>query len=91
MVLRVVSGPMSEKSSKTRPLADRQKVLLTAYIDLMLPFFSNFQLPGKREIFKKFLGNLRDSENSREIFAGKFFELDYFDIFSGFQQFRFNF
>ena len=29
MILRLVSGPMQEKSNGTGPLADRQKVLLT--------------------------------------------------------------
>ena len=54
MVLRLVSGPMPEKSNRTGPLADRQRVLLTAKL-IGFPFFSDFQLPGKREIFKKFL------------------------------------
>ena len=33
---------------------------------LGFPFFSDFQLPGKRKISKKFCGNFRDSENLRD-------------------------
>ena len=101
MVLRLVSGPILEKSNKIGPLADRQKVLLTATLRVF--FFSDFQLPGKRKIFKKFLGNSGKFAESRKfaellgfgklpkVFAGNCFELDYFDIFSDFQHFRFNF
>ena len=73
MVLQLVSGPMLEKSNRTGRLANRQRVLLTAR--LRVSFFSNFQFPKKREIFKKVLGKFWKS------FAGNFFELDYFDIF----------
>ena len=82
MVLRLVSGPMLEKSNRTGPSANRQKVLLTATLTVSL--FSDFQLPEKRGIFKKFLGNLRDSRdsgNSRKIFPEYVFELDYFVFF----------
>ena len=36
MVLRLVSGPMLEKSNRTRALADRQKVLLTIKLKVFL-------------------------------------------------------
>ena len=58
MVLRLVSGPMLEKSNRAGPLTDRQKVLLTARS--RVSFFSDFQLPGKRKIFKKFSRELRE-------------------------------
>ena len=97
MVLRLVIGPMLEKSNKTGPLADQQKALQTARF-IEFPFFLDFQLPGKRKISIKFSGipenSLRDSQNLgsfREIFAGNFFELDYFVIFSDLQHSRFNF
>ena len=63
MVLRLVSGPMLE-SNRTEPLADRQKVLLTARLRVSL--FLEVLTTRKRRIFKKFLGNLRDS---RTIFS----------------------
>ena len=83
MVLQLVSGPMLEKSKRTGPLADRQKVLLTARLGFFL-FLG----------FKIFLGNSRKSSGFGKfpkIFAGNFFEFDYFDIFSDIQHFRYNF
>ena len=81
MVLRLVNGPMLEKSNRTGPLADRQKILLTARLRVSLFLF---QLPGKREIFRKFFetsGKFPKSSEFPKIFAVHFFELDYFDIF----------
>ena len=47
MVLRLVSGPMLEKRNKIGPLADRQKVLLTAKLGISLfhgfPIFREFR------------------------------------------------
>ena len=87
MVLRLVSDPMLEKSNRTGPLADRQKE--SCYRQgLGFSFFSDFQLLGKRGIFKKFLGNFPDSRDSgnsgkfsREIFSSLII-LTFFLIFS---------
>ena len=84
MVLRLVSGPMLEKSSRTGPLTDRQKVLLTArfMVSLFLRF-STTRVTGK--FSKKFSGISGFGK-----FPENFFELDYFDIFSDFQHFIIN-
>ena len=47
-------------------------------INLEFPFFTDFQLPGKREIFITIPGKL----------PGIFLELNYFVIFSDFEHFR---
>ena len=67
MVLWLVSGPMVEKSNRTVPLADRQKVLLTARLRVFL--FLGFSTTRETQKFSgipgfgKFPGN----------FLGKFF------------------
>ena len=47
MVLRLVSGPMLEKTNRTGQLADRQKVLLTATLRVFL--FLGFSISRKRK------------------------------------------
>ena len=66
-------------------------------------FFAGFSTTRKLQIFKKILGNSGKFSESRKSsrFPGNFcgiqeisrqiFELDYYDIFSDFQHFRFNF
>ena len=49
MVLRLVSGPMLEKSNKTGPLADRQKVLLAARLRAVVPNQGSTDPQGVRE------------------------------------------
>ena len=87
MVLRLASGSMLEKSNRIGPLANRQEVLLTARLR-GFPFFQIFNYPGNGKFSKNFSEisvNFRNPENrdSRDsgIFAGNFFELDYFEIF----------
>ena len=97
MVLRLVSGPMLEKSNRTGPLANRRKVLLTARLKVSL--FLEFSTTGETGIFQKISREVWEIPGIlkifgipgvREIFEGNVFELDYFDIFD-FQHFRFNF
>ena len=76
MVLRLVSGSMLEKSNKTGPLADRQKVVQTdrLRVSLFFGFLGNsgkFPKSSRFSVFGKF----------PKIFAGNFFELDHLDVF----------
>ena len=101
MVLRFVSGPMLEKSTITGPLADRQKFLLTARFRASLFLgFSTTRETGNFQNISRNSGKFPESQKSLgfpgfgkfpKILAGNFFELDYFDIFSDFQHFKFNF
>ena len=83
MVLLLVSGPMLQKSNRTGPLADPQKVLLTARLRISL--FLGFSTTRETGNFSK------NSSGIPGNFRTKFFELDYFGIFSDFQHFRFIF
>ena len=82
MVLRLVSGPMREKSNKTEPLAHRQKLLPTVRLRIFL--FLGFsttrktvnvqkimrdfrEIPGIPKIFKVF--RIRETPGSRKIFS----------------------
>ena len=86
MVLRLVSGPTLEKNNG--PSADRQKVLLTARLRVLL--FLGFLTTRKTGKFSNKVSGIPGFGNSRKIFAGNVFELDYFHIFSDYQHFRFN-
>ena len=68
IALRLVSGPLLQKSNGTGPSADRQKVLLTARLRVFL--FLGFSTSRKTGFSNNFSG-----------IPGNFFELDYFDIF----------
>ena len=57
MVLRLVSGPMLEKSNKIGPLADRQKVLQTATLNVTL--FLGFSTTRETGNFQKISRELR--------------------------------
>ena len=68
MVLRLVSGSMLEKSNETGPLADRQKVLLTARFRVF-PFLG-FSTTRETDIFEKIFWEFREISKN---FRGKFF------------------
>ena len=81
MVLRLVSGPILEKSNRTGPLADRQKVLLTARLRVFL-FSRIFNYPGNGDFSKNFWGIFGLSGKFlREIFSN-LVSLTFFLIFS---------
>ena len=81
MFLRLINGPMLEKSNRTGPLADRQIVLLTARLRLSL--FLGFSTTRETRNFQKISREFRKSSGFPGFgkFPGNFSELDYFDIF----------
>ena len=68
MILRLVSGPMLEKSNKIGLIADRQKILLTAKLNVT--HFLGFSTTRDTENFQKSFsgasGNFRNLENLRD-------------------------
>ena len=72
MVLRLISGPMPEKSNRTGPLADRQKVLLTAGLgfSLFLGFSTTRETENFQKVYREFSG-FSEFEKLRGNFRGK--------------------
>ena len=86
------------RTEKKRAFTSQRKVSLkvrqgrrccTRVFELGFPFFPEFQLFGKREVFKKIPGILKilGISGMQEVFL----ELDYFAIFSDFEHLRSNF
>ena len=82
MVLRLVSDPMLEKSSRTESLADRQKILLRARFRIFL--FFGFSTTRETENFQKISREFRKIPGIPKIpgirrftenFRGKFFRV----------------
>ena len=69
MVLRLVSGSMLEKSNRTGPRADRQKVLLTARLRVSL--FLRFSTTREKVNFQTISREFREisGKTSREILS----------------------
>ena len=68
MVLRLVSGPMLEKSNKIGSIADRQKILLTAKLNVthFLGFSTTRDTGNFQKNFSRTSGNFRNLENLRD-------------------------
>ena len=67
MVLRLISGPMLEKSNKIGQLADRQKVLLLARRNVTL--FLEFSTTWKTGKFQKISRELHEIPRIQIIFG----------------------